>query len=172
VKPLHQWSTSHLVIGIAIVAVAIVIVLELAERVFAPDEPVRAESTPEEPARRQPLEVEVFIDDEDRVVVETADHQRTRVGTDGDTAAAEALADCIREEIDRISQEPFSDEDRGEETLIMFGLRIQGHGSDPRVKRGGQSRLSATSRTISRGMPKCSTTASTSAARSGIDSKE
>jgi hypothetical protein len=126
------------VIGIAIIVVAIVVVLELAERVFAPDEPVGAESTPEEPARRQPLEVEVFIDDEDMVVVETADHQRTRVRTDGDTAAAEALADCIREEIDRVSQEPFSDEDRGEETVIIFGLVIQGHGSDPRVRRAVQ----------------------------------
>ena len=137
-KPLHQWSTSHLLIAIALAVVALVVVLQFAERVFTSDEPARAESTAEESPRVQPLEAEVSIEDGDTIVVETADHQRSRVRIDGDSEAAEAMADCIREEIDRLSKEPFSNEDRGQETVILFGLRIDGHGSDPRVNRAVQ----------------------------------
>jgi len=144
VKPLHQWSTLHLVIAVAVVAVAIISVLQLAERVFRSDETAEAESTSDEPARLQPIEVDVFIEDGDMVVVETGEHQRTRVGTDGDTATAEALADCIREEIDRVSNEPFSDDSRSQETVLLFGLRIEGRGSDPRVNRAVQKCLMST----------------------------
>jgi hypothetical protein len=73
--------------------------------------------------------------------VKTGDHQRTRIGTDGDAAEAEAVAECIRTEIDRLSKEPFSDEDRSQETVILFGLRIEGRGSDPRVNRAVQKCL-------------------------------
>ena len=138
VKPLHQWSTTHLVLAVAAVVVAIILVLQLAERVFSPDEPVRADSSPEEPARPEPLEADVYIEDGDTVVVETANHQRVRVGSDGDAAVAEAMALCLREEIDRLSKEPFSDDDRSQETVVLFGLRIEGHGSDSRVNRAVQ----------------------------------
>ena len=137
-KPLQQWSTIQLVLAVGAVVVAIILVLQLAERVFGSDEPVRAESSPEEPARPEPLDADVYIEDGDTVVVETANHQRVRVGSDGDAAAAEAMALCIREEIDRLSQEPFSDGDRSEETVVWFGLRIEGHGSDLRVNRAVQ----------------------------------
>lgn len=140
-KPLHQWSTSHLVMAVAAVVVAIILVLQLAERVFRPDEPIRAESPAEEPARPEPLEADVYIEDGDTVVVETANHQRTRVGNDGDAAKAEAMAACIREEIDRLSKEPFSDDDRSQETVVWFGIRIEGHGSDRRVNRAVQKCL-------------------------------
>ena len=134
-KPLQQWSTTQLVLAVGAVVVVIILVLQLAEQVFSPYEPVRAESSPEEPARLEPLEADVSIEDGDTVVVETANHQRVRVSNDGDAAAAEAMALCIREEIDRLSKEPFSDDDRGQETVVLFGLRIEGHGSDSRVNR-------------------------------------
>ena len=136
-KPLHQWSTSHLVMVVAAVVVAIILVLQLAERVFSLDEPARVESSPEEAARSQPIDAVVSVDD-DLVVVETSSHQRSRIRFDGDAAKAEALAVCIREEIDRLSKEPFSDDERGQETVVLFGLRIEGHGSDPRVNRAVQ----------------------------------
>jgi hypothetical protein len=123
--------------------VAIIVVLQLAERIFTPDEPARTESAPEEP-RLQPLEAVVSVEDGAVVMVETHDHQRTRVGTGGDTAAAEAMAACMREEIDRLSKEPFSDDERGQETIVLFGLRIDAHGSDPRVDRAFQKCVMST----------------------------
>lgn len=134
-KPLHQWSTFRLVTAVATLVVAIILFLQLAESVFVPAEPVRVESSPERPARIEPFEAEVYIQGGDTVVVETADHQRIRVGNDGDAAAAEAMAACIREQIERLSTEPLSDDDRSRETVVLFGLRIEGHGSDGRVDR-------------------------------------
>jgi hypothetical protein len=138
VKPLHQWSTFHLVLGVAAAVVAIVLVLQLAEGLFATDEPARGKAATEDPAQNVPLEVEVYIEDDDTVVIETSGHQRTRIGNSGDAAAAEAMALCIREEIDRLSNEPFSEDERSQETVVLFGLRIDGHGSDPRVNRAVQ----------------------------------
>lgn len=137
-KPLHQWSTFHLVLAVAAVVVAIVLVLQLAEALFSTDDPVRVETVAEAPDRSEPLDVEVYIEDDDTVVVETSNHQRSRIGNDGDAAAAEAMALCIREEIDRISNDPSSKEERSQETVVLFGLRIDGHGPDRRIQRAIQ----------------------------------
>jgi hypothetical protein len=135
VKPLHQWSTFHLVLVVAAVVVAIVLVLQLAERLFVSGEPIRAQSTADAPAEIEPLEAEVYIENGDTVVVETEDQQRTRIGFTGDTEDAEAMARCIREEIDRLSTDSSSGERPNRETVVLFGLRIEGRGSDPRVDR-------------------------------------
>lgn len=133
-KPLHQWSTSRLVMAVAAVVVVIILVLQLAERVFAPDESPRAETSAEEPDRLRPIDAVVTVDD-DLVVVETSSRQRSRIRIEGNAEKAQALAVCIREELDRLSKEPFSNAERGQETVVLFGLRIDGHGSDPRVNR-------------------------------------
>jgi hypothetical protein len=125
-------------LAVVAVVVAIILVLQIAERVFKPDEPVRVASPREEPAPNLPLEVDVYIEGGDTVVVESSDHRRTRIGNDGDTAKAETMAACIREEIDRLSKEPFSDDDRTQESVVLFGLRIEGHGPDRRVNRAVQ----------------------------------
>ena len=139
VKPLHTWSTSHLVIALAGVVLLIVGVLQLAERAFTESGTAPPASIPAEPAQPEPLEVDVYIEDGDKVVVETSRNQRTRVETDGDAASAEALADCIRKEIDRMRNEPLSDEDRAQNSVMLFGLRIEDRGSDPRINRAVQT---------------------------------
>lgn len=123
--------------AVAAVVLVFILVLQFAERVFAPDEPPRADSSAEEPARLRPIDAVVSVDD-DLVVVETSSHQRSRIRIEGDAEKAQALAKCIREEIDRLSKEPFSNAERGHETVVLFSLRIDGHGSDPRVNRAVQ----------------------------------
>jgi hypothetical protein len=119
--------------------VLIVLALQLGERLFEPEVRTVEDSAEARPEPVAPVEAQVSIEDEDTVVIETASHQRTRIRTADDPAAAEELARCIRDQLERLSEQPPSESEGDQETIVLFGLRIEGRGTDPRVDRAVQN---------------------------------